>query len=167
MCRLARAEFSVGAAAPAEARRWVGVLLDRWELAHLSDLALLLTSEVVTNAVRHAGSGPKVTAGVADGLLEIGVMDGDKEHPPVMSDSLDSVAEGGRGLALVEDLSEGWGTNLLPEGKEVWFLLDTGDWPHRSRCACVGDDLNQLMLDSGRQFSMDSEPLDEFDFLAV
>jgi anti-sigma regulatory factor (Ser/Thr protein kinase) len=167
MCRLARAEFNVGVSAPAEARHWISDLLHRWELVHLSDLAVLLTSEVVTNAVRHSGGGPKLTAGVADGMLEIGVMDADREHPPVLSDSLDSAAEGGRGLTIVEDLSEGWGTNLLPEGKEVWFLLDTGDWPHRSRCVCVGEDLNQLMLDSGRRFSTNLEPLDDFDFLAV
>lgn len=157
----------MGSAAPAEARHWVSDLLDRWELSHLSDLATLLTSEIVTNAVRHARSVPKLTVGVADGLLEVGVTDAVGDQPPVMSDSVDPTAESGRGLAIVEDLSEGWGTNILPEGKEVWFLLDTGEWPHRSRCACIGHDLNQAMLDTGHYFSTDAEPLDDFDFLAV
>ena len=165
MCRLARAEFSEGASTPAEARHWVGDLLERWELSHLVDLATLLTSEIVTNAVRHAESGPKVTVGVANGLLEVGVTDAAREEPPVMSDSVDSAAEGGRGLAIVDELSDDWGTNVLPEGKEVWFLLDTGDWAHRTSCVCFGDDLNQLMLDTGRLVTPGAEPQDDFDFM--
>ena len=165
MCRLARAEFSGDASAPAEARHWVDGLLERWELSHLSDLAALLTSEVVTNAVRHAQSGPQLTVGVADGRLEVGVTDAAREKPPVMSDSVDSAAESGRGLAIVDELSDGWGTNVLVDGKEVWFLLDTGDWDHRASCVCFGEDLNQLMLDTGRLVTAGAEPSDNFDFM--
>ena len=57
--------------------------------------------------------------------------------------------------------------DVSPDGKEVWFLLDTGDWTHRPGCPCFGEDLNQLMLDSGRRVSLDAEPEDDFDFQAV
>ena len=143
----------------------MGDLLERWELAHLSDLATLLTSEIVTNAVRHAESSPKLTVGVADGLLEVGVTDAAREQAPVMSDLVDSAAEGGRGLAIVDELSDGWGTNVLPDGKEVWFLLDTGDWDHRTSCVCFGEDLGRLVLDTGRLVTAGAEPSDDFDFM--
>jgi anti-sigma regulatory factor (Ser/Thr protein kinase) len=167
MCRLARAEFDAAASAPSAARHWVNGLLDRWELSQLSDVATLLTSEVVSNAIRHTAEGhTKLTVAVADGVLEIGVTDADKEHLPERQDSLDSSAESGRGLAIVEAMSEGWGVNLLPEGKEIWFLLDAVDWPHRLGCGCSGEGLTQVMLESGRQLPMGSEPFDDLDFLS-
>ena len=82
-----------------------------------------------------------------------------------MSDSVDSTAECGRGLAIVHELSDGWGTSVLPDGKEVWFLLDTGAWDHRTSCVCFGEDLNQIVLDAGRLVTAGAEPWDDFDFM--
>ena len=57
------------------------------------------------------------------------------------------------------------GTNVLPDGKEVWFLLDTGNWDYRASCVCFGEDLNQLVLDTGRLVTAGAEPSDNFDFM--
>ena len=160
MCRLARMEFDVGASAPSTARHWVTDLLDRWELAHLSDVASLLTSEVVTNAVKHAASSPKLTASVAAGFLEIGVIDGDREHLPHMSDSLDPTVEGRRGLVLVDALAESWGTSIRPEGKEVWFVLDLDAWRYGQDCLCRNDESSRIPVGSGRQVTAISGPWD-------
>ena len=89
MCRLTSAAFVADGSAPSAAREWVGAVLEHWELAALLDTATLLTSEVVTNAIRHARSGPTVTASVADGCLEIGVSDGDAQHLHQRSTTLD------------------------------------------------------------------------------
>jgi anti-sigma regulatory factor (Ser/Thr protein kinase) len=97
--------------------------LEQWGLFDLIDRATLLVSEIVTNAVRHAASGSILTLSVANEFLEIGVMDSDAAHLPVTRKAVELSAESGRGLALVEALSDEWGTTLLPGGKNVWFRI--------------------------------------------
>jgi anti-sigma regulatory factor (Ser/Thr protein kinase) len=62
MCRLACIEFEADHSVPSEARQWIAEVLEHWELPALSATAMLLTSELVTNAIRHANSGPIVMA---------------------------------------------------------------------------------------------------------
>jgi anti-sigma regulatory factor (Ser/Thr protein kinase) len=76
MCRLASMEFEADHSAPSEARQWIADVLEHWELPALSAMAMLLTSELVTNAIPHANSGAIVMASVADGSVEVGVTDG-------------------------------------------------------------------------------------------
>jgi anti-sigma regulatory factor (Ser/Thr protein kinase) len=148
MCRLTSAELDAGNSAPLAARRWIDVLLEHWELSALSDAAKLLTSEMVTNAIRHTRSGPTVTASVADGFLEIGVTDGDALRMPQQSTAQDPWAAGGRGLILMEEFSDEWGIAVLPEGKQVWVQVEIADWPYRPTCRCLGDDTENSTVGS-------------------
>jgi anti-sigma regulatory factor (Ser/Thr protein kinase) len=93
--------------------------------AVVPDEALLLVSELVTNAVEY-GSPPimlKVTCNGSEGL-EVRVSDGSDRLPE--RGEPDLLAEGGRGLFLVDRLSERWGVDATDAGKEVWFALRPG-----------------------------------------
>ena len=88
-----------------------------------SEVAQLLVTELVANAVRHAGPGAVAVRAVVNGpLLRVEVEDvsdrlpGELSEPPWQQES-------GRGLLLVEVLSERWGVEPLPAGKRVWFEL--------------------------------------------
>jgi len=118
-------------AAAAEARRWVRDAIRSWQVPVDLDAALLLTSELVTNAVRHeAGQGAQavVLAIVSSrGRLRVDVHDTSCSLPAVAEVSAD--AETGRGLLLVETLSDEWGFYRTPTGKAVYFTLafETGE----------------------------------------
>lgn len=107
------------AAARARLRRFLEGS-DRSEL----DTALVLVSELVANAVRHAttGTGP-IRVSVCDdtGSLRIEVDDGDPT-PPVLRASPAS-SDSGRGLLIVESLSDDWGWASLDDGKRVWCAM--------------------------------------------
>ncbi|MEO6318608.1 MAG: ATP-binding protein [Acidimicrobiales bacterium] len=88
-----------------------------------ADAALLLVSELATNAVRHAGTPFEVTVEVRGPSVRVAVIDGDISHPPrVRRPGADETS--GRGLLIVEELAERWGTEVLGDGsKSVWFVL--------------------------------------------
>jgi anti-sigma regulatory factor (Ser/Thr protein kinase) len=92
-------------------------------LGVLAEAATLLTSELVTNGVRHAGTGMRLAVSRADErTVRIAVTDRAPEadlRPRVSPDD----AEGGRGLFLVEQLASGWGSYADGDGKTVWFEL--------------------------------------------
>ena len=96
--------------------------------AHALDLlddALLLISELVTNSVLHGGP-PIVLAIDCDGQgLHVRVRDGSTAIPAAVSRG--AYAENGRGLTLVQLLSDTWGVEPVGDaygpGKEVWFEL--------------------------------------------
>jgi anti-sigma regulatory factor (Ser/Thr protein kinase) len=144
--------------ASALARHWVARLLQRWELNVLVDRALLLTSELVANAVVHARSGPLVTLTVDDGAVEIGVTDREPltlpgrlhAEPGERPDHRALMAEGGRGIVLVDAVADEWGVLGLEEGKQVWVRLTASDWSHRSACQCHTEHPGRVALASGR-----------------
>jgi hypothetical protein len=108
---------------PGQARVAVNDALTDWGLGPLIDAATLLTSELVTNGVRHAGTGMRLVLTRLGGRrVRIAVTD---RAPGVNVRLLKSPndAEGGRGLFLVEHLSNGWGSVADSEGKTVWFEL--------------------------------------------
>ena len=160
MCRIAKADFGSEASTPSAARAWIGGLLHRWEVPWLAEPASLLTSELVTNAIRHAHSGPSVTAAIADGYLEVGVTDGKPNAIPRVFSPDDPTADGKRGMAIVDALAADWGTNVLPKGKQVWFRLEATDWTYLTACRCHGDHLGKVILDSGRQVLANPGPWD-------
>jgi anti-sigma regulatory factor (Ser/Thr protein kinase) len=120
-----RVRLATGPAAPAEARRRVRDAIRSWRVPVDLDAALLLTSELVTNAVRHeAGQGAQaVVLAIASsrGRLRVDVHDTSCSLPAVAEVPAD--AETGRGLLLVETLSDEWGFYRTPAGKAVYFTL--------------------------------------------
>jgi anti-sigma regulatory factor (Ser/Thr protein kinase) len=163
MCRIAKADFEAGPMASSAARAWVTTLMDRWGVSHVTETAILLTSELVTNALRHGESAPAITAAIAAGFLEVGVTDTMPEAAPQVVATDDPTVVGGRGMAIVEALSVEWGTAVLPEGKQVWFRLEVTDWAYLSACRCIGDAANKVVLNSGRNVLANSGPWDVVD----
>lgn len=159
MCRLTSEEFEKKPSSVARSWRFVLSVLARWELADLSDVAMLLTSELMTNAIDHAHSDPTVTLAVADGVLEVGVADQGSLPPGgLRSQQLDPLALNGRGLMLVDSLAQEWGVAKLSGGKQVWFRLDTAHWSFRSACICQGNSKDRVRLESGRYAVVIPEP---------
>ena len=108
---------------PGRARVFVAEHLERWNLHSLVDAATLLTSELVTNGVRHAGTGMElVISRTDDRTVRVAVTD---RAPGVDVEvrRSGSSAEGGRGLFLVEQLASGWGSAVDDNAKTVWFEL--------------------------------------------
>jgi len=107
----------------AEARRLVSdYLRDRGE--EDGEVAVLLTSELVTNAILY-GHGPlELRAHTEGSALRIEVRDQEPASPPVLRSDADLTEIGGRGLQLVDTLADRWGWSAEAEGKVVWFELD-------------------------------------------
>ncbi len=117
-----------GPAAVPAARRQVQAAIRAWAVpADLADAALL-TSELVTNAVRHA-AGPVITLVVSwsRGQVRVDVHDTSCALPEVAD--VPSDAESGRGLHLVASLAQEWGFYRTPAGKAVYFTLAFGPDP--------------------------------------
>jgi anti-sigma regulatory factor (Ser/Thr protein kinase) len=114
--------LATGPAAAAEARRRVRFAIRSWRVPVDLDAALLLTSELVTNAVRHEAAQAVVLAiACSRGRLRVDVHDTSRCLPAVAEVPAD--AETGRGLLLVETLSDEWGCYRTPAGKAVYFTL--------------------------------------------
>jgi anti-sigma regulatory factor (Ser/Thr protein kinase) len=103
------------------AREFVAGTLLRWGRRDQTEAAVLLTSELVTNAIIHARTQVAVTIRLADEALRVVVLDESKEHPSRRSGN-DELG-GGRGLKLVEALAASWGVSPEGSGKAVWFEL--------------------------------------------
>jgi PAS domain S-box-containing protein len=106
--------------AVARARHTVRTTLGGWGLSHLGDTAELLTSELVTNALLYT-EGPISVRLQRDRTLLCEVCDGSEIAPRLRTATQDD--DGGRGLQLVKELSNRWGTRRTTTGKTVWFEL--------------------------------------------
>ena len=85
------------------------------------DVAVLLTDELVTNALVHGGGRFSLTVELAGGVLRVRVGDRISGTPRVLPPAGDR--EHGRGLAIVDALASAWGTEQQPSHKVVWFEL--------------------------------------------
>lgn len=119
----ARRSFPADISSPRAARQFVGGLLGEPD-GHTRDLALVLTSELVTNAVVHARTQVDVRVEVEPDHMRVEVTDSDPRLPLPSARAPD--APGGRGLFLVQKLASAWGTDTCPGGKVVWFTLHNG-----------------------------------------
>ncbi|MCU0264776.1 MAG: ATP-binding protein [Actinomycetia bacterium] len=89
------------------------------------DVAVLLVSELVTNAILH-GRGPlELRARATGDSLRVEVHDADPRTAPTLSTDVGPTDDGGRGLQLVDILADRWGWAESPAGKVVWFELDS------------------------------------------
>jgi hypothetical protein len=104
----------------------VRAAIEAWGVPADPYVAALLTSELVTNAIRHeAGEAVKLFVTCSFGHLRIYVHDTSRVWPAPLETSVD--AEAGRGLMLVASMSTDWGWYLTPSGKAVYFTLALGD----------------------------------------
>lgn len=120
-CRLRRCELE---AVPG-VRRALRALLRQWGRHGRSDVAELLASELVTNALVHTDRDAVLTAALGPRGLRVEVRDLASRWPrPRAVDAGDSTS--GRGLLLVQALADAWGVRAHAVGKTVWFELDAG-----------------------------------------
>ncbi len=101
------------------ARRFTGRTLRTWGVTEEMDVALLVVSELVTNAIAHTQGEVRLDLTLAADRLRIAVNDA-SPRAPVKPASVDWEATGGRGLLLVEAMSASWGSVPLSGGKQVW-----------------------------------------------
>ncbi|GAA3763355.1 SpoIIE family protein phosphatase [Streptomyces tremellae] len=124
----AAATFDPEGRSVAAARAFVRDTLQGWGCSDVVDDAVVLTSELVTNAVVHAGTAADVRCLRTDDGVRIEVADRYPEREvPVQATgpsfgNLDS--EHGRGLLLCAALASRWGVEYTPSYKQVWFQLD-------------------------------------------
>lgn len=106
------------------ARRFVVDIATAVGQDELSDVVELLTSEVVTNVVLHAGGeAMRIHVDWAPPKFRVEVYDQSPATP--RPQNYGDEAATGRGLALVEGLATAWGTDPHTIGKSVWFEVDT------------------------------------------
>jgi anti-anti-sigma regulatory factor len=107
--------------APRAARELVADACADWGLPESAIAAEVIASELVTNAVRHAGTGIELQVTLRDDYLRVSVRDGAtslaRRQSPAESDFH------GRGLLIVEAMAAAWGNVPLPDGKVVWATL--------------------------------------------
>jgi len=103
------------------ARQHVARVLEAGPLSDLVDTASLLVSEIVTNALLHAGTEIELSCTVERGSLCVQVRDSSTVAPSPRH--YETAAMTGRGLGMVELLATEWGVDADERGKTVWFLL--------------------------------------------
>ncbi len=118
--------------APGLARRWARHMLAGWGLDEEQiEIAVLCLNELVTNALLHARSASRLEVDLDDTRLLVLVSD-EGQASSLSAQLSQTDAARGRGLALVEQLSEAWGTERDSSGTTVWFQLGRDDPPPSS-----------------------------------
>ena len=115
-------QLTAGPAAAAQSRSQVRAAIGAWDIPVDPDVAVLLTSELVTNAIRHEAN-RTITLAItcSRDQLRVDVHDSSYFLPVVLEAAAE--AEAGRGLMLVATLSDEWGFYRTPAGKAVYFTL--------------------------------------------
>jgi two-component sensor histidine kinase len=108
-------------------------MLALWNANDLTEVAELLTAELVTNVVSHAVTSADVALLWDEPTLRVEIRDGSPVLPSIRELPSD---EHGQGLRIVSALARQWGTRRLGEGKIVWFTVTRqagpGDQPSGS-----------------------------------
>jgi two-component sensor histidine kinase len=116
-------ELPPTARSASEGRHFVVDTLTAWGMDGLVDVAALVTTEVVTNAVLHARTSVRLTIR-RDGArgISIAVRDGSQHRPQRRRTDADSTS--GRGMELLDLLATSWSVDVSDSGKTVLFSLD-------------------------------------------
>lgn len=114
-------QLDVSLTAPSQARRFLREQGCSEHATSLLESAVLLVSEMVTNAVRHGGPPLVVEVDCDELTLQVRVRDGSTAPPRPRAVRPED--EGGRGMVLLELLSDDWGVDHHDDGKVVWFRL--------------------------------------------
>lgn len=129
MRRRTRLELPPVTASSRHARQFVGDTCGRWQVAEVAQDAKDVASELVENAVRHAGSEMSLRLDLRSGLLSVAVSDKSPREAVLREADVDPH----HGLRLVAALARVWG--CTPEssgGKVVWAVLATADRPFQA-----------------------------------
>ncbi len=118
-----RADLAMGEHSARHLRRILRLYLSGWGLLDVADAAELALTELIANVVRHVPGRRCQTLIflLPDGRVRVEVADASPRLPrAVVGDALD---EGGRGLSLVDAVTDAWGVEVRPGGggKTVWF----------------------------------------------
>jgi anti-sigma regulatory factor (Ser/Thr protein kinase) len=109
--------------APGRVRQWMSGLLGDWEVPEaVLAAAVLCTSELTTNALLHAGTPARVELDLSGERLLVSVADSGTRGTVTRAHT-DALSSRGRGLGLIEQLSDGWGTDPSVRGSTVWFEM--------------------------------------------
>lgn len=115
----ARAKLAPELQSAGRARKFVDETLRRWDCGEQLDVVTLLVSEVVTNAIVHAGTEVEVSVELKEEAVRIEVTDKEAGLPKPRDAAEEDTS--GRGLALVDAMASAWGVESRPGGKVVWF----------------------------------------------
>jgi two-component sensor histidine kinase len=109
--------------APAQARRVVREIIGSLVPVDVAHTAELLVSELVTNAITHGTGTVRLVIDCANHCLSVTVSDDEPAGPELQPERL--MADGGRGLRMIESLASAWGVKPHEggPGKDVWFRL--------------------------------------------
>lgn len=117
-----RTQFEPAVGSAAAARRFM-----RGELEQLAvpeppiETAILLTSELISNAYLHARTEVDLRLVMAPECVRVEVHDGNSRHPVAAATPADATS--GRGLLLLQALAQSWGVDGTADGKTIWFEL--------------------------------------------
>ncbi|MDQ8706042.1 SpoIIE family protein phosphatase [Streptomyces sp. LHD-70] len=137
--RVAEWEVPADPAAVAPVRAACGRRLEAWGLEAIGFTTELILSELITNAIRYGGEPISVRL-LHDRALVCEVSDGSSTSPHLRRAA--ATDEGGRGLFLVAQFAERWGTRYTPRGKVIWT-----EQPLHDGAAEPGTDLGDILLD--------------------
>jgi anti-sigma regulatory factor (Ser/Thr protein kinase) len=108
---------------PSRVRQWMSTRLREWSVPEpVISAAILCTSELTTNALLHAGTPAQVHVDLNAERLLVSVADTGTRGTVIRAHT-DTLSSRGRGLGLIEDLSDSWGTDPTVRGTTVWFEM--------------------------------------------
>jgi anti-sigma regulatory factor (Ser/Thr protein kinase) len=109
-------------------RRFVAETLRGWDVPEpVVDIAVLVTSELVANAVNHAPPPGHLQVRADGERVRIEVSDSSEREPRMVQPG--AAAAGGRGLLLIDRLASRWGWDARPPGKVVWCEVSVSSPP--------------------------------------
>jgi anti-sigma regulatory factor (Ser/Thr protein kinase) len=115
----------------AVARAYTREALAHWQLADLTEDIVLIVDELVTNAVRHSTGPITLALDLRDQSVHVEVTDDCSAMPSAQA--LSNTRTSGRGLAIIDAISDDWGARTLASGgKSVWADISRHSTPRRS-----------------------------------
>ncbi|MEV7626579.1 SpoIIE family protein phosphatase [Actinoplanes sp. NPDC089786] len=123
LSRSATMQVAAEPTGPSRVRAWMAGKLREWQVPEpVVGAAVLCTSELTTNALLHAGTPASVRVDLTAERLLVSVAD-TGTRGSVTRAHTDALSSRGRGLGLIEELSDSWGTDPTVRGSTVWFEM--------------------------------------------
>jgi serine phosphatase RsbU (regulator of sigma subunit)/anti-sigma regulatory factor (Ser/Thr protein kinase) len=123
LSRSATMQVAAEPTGPSRVRQWMSTRLREWGVPEaVIGAAILCTSELTTNALLHAGTPAQVHVDLSAERLLVSVAD-TGTRGSVTRAHTDALSSRGRGLGLIEELSDSWGTDPTVRGSTVWFEM--------------------------------------------